>query len=297
MTAHAGGDHLAPEIVTAFADGELSRREREAVQAHLARCAPCRAELADERRAKHAVQSLTSIPVAPELVDRLLAIPTAGAAAGPGATVEAAARFRGACLEPEVVTAFADGELGHRERESVQAHLAHCAQCRADVADERQTKRSVQALTDVGPSPALVDRLIAIGTGTGTGAADPHADHDELQAVRTSRAARAADRSGGAGGRRRAPRPMSLFTGAASVAVFFVGAAAFLGTTGEAPAPTRPAGAAVVPAADRFAVEHAASSLGGGFGEGALTTVSTASLVTPSGLEPTTITPAGADSP
>jgi anti-sigma factor RsiW len=177
------------------------------------------------------------------------------------------ARFRGPCLDPETVTALADGELDHARREAVHQHLVVCSRCRTDVEGERRAKRTVQSLAPLTPSADLVARLHEIAGAP---------DRCRRAPLRERRSARA--RRQRWGGRRH--RPGAALTSAASVAVFLVGGAAFLGSTGSPTEPSPPSAVTVVPAADRFTVEHAATSVESGLGESALTTVST-SFVTP----------------
>lgn len=180
------------------------------------------------------------------------------------------ARFRGRCLEPELVTAFTDGELDHARRDAVHQHLVACRRCRADVEGERRAKRAVQSLAELQPAPELVARLTALAGAPDIAGPVPA----DLVAARAARAARHDD--GAAGPDRRARRnPGALLAAAASVAVFVVGGTAYLGASSPAAPEPAPAAVTVVPAADRYAVEHAASSVDNGFDESALTTVST----------------------
>lgn len=65
--------HLGP-AVTALIDGELDHTRREEVLAHLAHCAPCRAEVDALRRFKAALRGAAVAPAVPDdLALRLLA--------------------------------------------------------------------------------------------------------------------------------------------------------------------------------------------------------------------------------
>ncbi|MCC9310219.1 zf-HC2 domain-containing protein [Kitasatospora sp. RB6PN24] len=80
----------------------------------------------------------------------------------------------------ERLTAYLDGELGHDARERVQAHLATCPQCLAEVDAARGVKQLLTRTEAPGPSGALMARLLAVaalpddeapGPGSGTPAA------------------------------------------------------------------------------------------------------------------------------
>lgn len=68
----------------------------------------------------------------------------------------------GACLG-DTLTCFVDGELDHSARDRALAHLAGCADCRAEVDAQRRLKARLAALAPqpVLP-PALTDRLLAL---------------------------------------------------------------------------------------------------------------------------------------
>ncbi len=61
-----------------------------------------------------------------------------------------------------LVTAFVDGELDHTRREEVLAHLAHCADCRAEVDGVRSFKLALRCAADASAVPFdLTARLLA----------------------------------------------------------------------------------------------------------------------------------------
>ncbi|MCW2616619.1 MAG: hypothetical protein JWN08_3613, partial [Frankiales bacterium] len=63
----------------------------------------------------------------------------------------------------DVVAALVDGELDHAARERAQRHLAHCADCRAEVDAQRRLKsRLSSASDDPSPSDALTARLLGL---------------------------------------------------------------------------------------------------------------------------------------
>jgi hypothetical protein len=62
----------------------------------------------------------------------------------------------------ERLTAYLDGELGHDDRERVQAHLATCAGCLAEAEEGRSVKQLLTTTEAPGPSGQLMARLLAV---------------------------------------------------------------------------------------------------------------------------------------
>ena len=68
----------------------------------------------------------------------------------------------GACLG-DTLSALVDGELDHAARERALAHLAGCADCRAEVEAQRRLKVRLAGLdADAVPPSALTARLLAL---------------------------------------------------------------------------------------------------------------------------------------
>ncbi|HEX6357087.1 zf-HC2 domain-containing protein [Actinophytocola sp.] len=67
--------HLLPDVVVAFVDGELSPTAHDRASSHLARCAVCAAETAAQRQAASAVQSANAFSAPAGLLANLRAIP------------------------------------------------------------------------------------------------------------------------------------------------------------------------------------------------------------------------------
>ncbi|MDH6116518.1 hypothetical protein ABH930_000917 [Kitasatospora sp. GAS204A] len=62
----------------------------------------------------------------------------------------------------ERLTAYLDGELGHDDRERVQAHLATCPQCLSEAEEARSVKHRLTTTEPPGPSGLLMARLLAV---------------------------------------------------------------------------------------------------------------------------------------
>ncbi|MBB4911993.1 anti-sigma factor family protein [Actinophytocola algeriensis] len=67
--------HLLPDAVVAFVDGELSALAYDRASSHLARCASCAAEITAQRQAASAVQSANAFSAPAGLLANLMAIP------------------------------------------------------------------------------------------------------------------------------------------------------------------------------------------------------------------------------
>jgi anti-sigma factor RsiW len=67
--------HLLPDVVVAFVDGELSPTAHDRASSHLARCRVCAAEIAAQRQAASAVQSANAFSAPAGLLASLRAIP------------------------------------------------------------------------------------------------------------------------------------------------------------------------------------------------------------------------------
>ncbi|WP_158834960.1 zf-HC2 domain-containing protein [Streptomyces sp. NRRL S-350] len=73
----------------------------------------------------------------------------------------------------ERLSAFLDGELGHDSRDRVQAHLATCPQCLAEVDEGRSVKHLLTRSGTPDPSASLMARLMAVGNLPEDGPAEP----------------------------------------------------------------------------------------------------------------------------
>jgi anti-sigma factor RsiW len=171
----------------------------------------------------------------------------------------------------ERLTALVDGELGHDERDRALAHLATCAQCRAEADALRRLKGRLRALDDTSAPTALIGRLHGLDQRQGgpartadsrlpaTGGREPWssptADTRSMAMLPLPAGQRRRPDDNRPGGRTaardRRPRVRYLVAGAATLAALGVGAASFVVGADEQRPPQ------VAPAFDRFAVEHA----------------------------------------
>lgn len=67
--------HLLPDVVVAFVDGELSATAHDRVSSHMARCRFCAAEIAAQRQASAAVHAANAFSAPAGLLASLRAIP------------------------------------------------------------------------------------------------------------------------------------------------------------------------------------------------------------------------------
>lgn len=65
------------------------------------------------------------------------------------------------------LSALVDGELTGAERDRASAHLAGCAQCRAEAAQLRVLKQKLRSLVDGAPAEAALTRRLISMTGPG----------------------------------------------------------------------------------------------------------------------------------
>jgi len=67
--------HLLPDVVVAFVDGELSATAHDRASSHIAKCGVCRTEIVAQRQAASAVQSANAFSAPAGLLASLRAIP------------------------------------------------------------------------------------------------------------------------------------------------------------------------------------------------------------------------------
>ncbi|MGH8777110.1 MAG: anti-sigma factor family protein [Jiangellaceae bacterium] len=192
-----------------------------------------------------------------------------------------------------LVTALVDDQLGHDDRDRALAHVAGCAECRAEVERERQTKSLLRRLPDVPPPAELVQALLTMAEPGGPlpperrpfpGAAAPTARW-RARDTRSGTTRPGSGRPGGIAGPGRVRRPEGaprlnrdpkrvrlLATGALSA-----GALTLVLATLGGPAASGSAPATIVPPVEQFTVEHARST-------GSLPFVGPAAVLVPAGV-------------
>jgi anti-sigma factor RsiW len=150
------------------------------------------------------------------------------------------------------LSALVDGELTGAERDRASAHLAGCAQCRAEAAQLRALKQKLRSLVDRAPAEAAMTRRLISMTGPG----GPLPPRRRLLRVvpggrlDPGRGFRASTRPG-----TRRPRPTRrryLFLGTVSLVVGLGTAAFSAGGAGQAvPGPK------ITPPVELYSVQHA----------------------------------------
>lgn len=148
------------ESVLAALHGESAGDDAARARAHASACPVCGAMAQAAPALEKALRGRATPP------DR------AGAAAAPGGSSSSAD-----CPPPEVLAAFAAGGTGNGSREAIEAHMADCAACRADVAaavaDPAPASEAVSArnlararalfrMTARRTSPVATERLPAV---------------------------------------------------------------------------------------------------------------------------------------
>jgi Putative zinc-finger len=146
-----------------------------------------------------------------------------------------------------LISALIDGELGGVELDRANAHLAGCADCRAEAAQLRELKRELRTLGDLDGADAVTGRLLAMVGSSGLGAPGLPGAPGGLVA------ARPLERQPGRRARRR--RGRYAMWGAMSLVVVGVGAAAF--GMGGTPSGNEPQ---ITPQLEVFDLQHAITS-------------------------------------
>jgi anti-sigma factor RsiW len=150
------------------------------------------------------------------------------------------------------LSALVDGELTGAERDRASAHLAGCAQCRAEAAQLRVLKQKLRSLVDGAPAEAAMTRRLISMTGPG----GPLPPQRRLLRVvpggrpEPGRGFRASTRPGTL--RPRPARRRYLFLGTVSLVVG-LGTAAFTAGGGGQAAP----GPKITPPVELYSVQHA----------------------------------------
>ena len=122
--------HLDAELLSAYADGELTPAELATAAAHLRSCATC----------------AETVALFPVLDERLTAIPALACSAA-----------------LSLVSAKLDGELAGAEATIAAAHLAGCERCREDVLRWSVADRAIASLPASRPSLAVDAAIAALG--------------------------------------------------------------------------------------------------------------------------------------
>jgi anti-sigma factor RsiW len=150
----------------------------------------------------------------------------------------------------DTLSALVDGELDHAGRERALAHLAGCADCRAEVEAQRGLKARLSAAdADLAPPPDLTGRLLALAV---PGVAPPPAPGRARPVplgppVRRDRV--------GPSGRRRTRGRVRRRQATGALVVVGLGAALALGGPGGGRSSTP-----LDPGADVFVVEHVSTT-------------------------------------
>ena len=123
------------ELFSAYLDGELQPGELDQVVSHLGTCLDCIADFRALREMRAAVRTMPRL----EMPEWLLPQSHHGAE----------------------LSAFLDGELATGEHQTLQAHLAECAECRAELHDLDAARTAVRSLPRLEPPEFLDTHRVA----------------------------------------------------------------------------------------------------------------------------------------
>ncbi|GAA3063997.1 anti-sigma factor family protein [Actinokineospora globicatena] len=159
-----GEQHLLPDAVVAFVDGELTRSAHDRVTSHLASCAWCAAEITTQRQASAEVRAATTPTMSAGLLAALRAIPL---------ETELPAT-------PDGLAVTADGQLVAIQRPDraaaafgASAPLGSGPKLGEGVVLGKRNRRAAQG-AGVVVSGLVLGALALVNTGGPTTAAEPH---------------------------------------------------------------------------------------------------------------------------
>lgn len=141
------------ELLSAYVDGEVSSDERERIVQRLARSAEYRSELTAFRELHSALRELPRYRLAAEVHQRIMQqIQQAAATASSGPQVVAQV----VTLDPELLSAYFDGEVSAAERLVIERALEESAEWRRQFQELRYLDAALQQL----PRQTLGDRFV-----------------------------------------------------------------------------------------------------------------------------------------
>ncbi|MDE3003287.1 MAG: zf-HC2 domain-containing protein [Gemmatimonadota bacterium] len=154
--------HLSAQTLQAFLDGDLSRREASAAEAHLAACARCAAELDGWRVLYENLGGLSSHRPHAGFHDRVMAqvdVPES-VSLGAGVLGRIEEFTVNAHVAPDVLQDFIEGSLAAQRAERVKAHLAACADCAQEADAWLGVMRRLDELPSFTPGEGFADRVV-----------------------------------------------------------------------------------------------------------------------------------------
>ncbi len=173
--------HLDSDTLQAYLEGELPEARLGTVEAHLAGCPRCAAELEGWQVLLSELDDLPALAPSLEFGDRVMAgIRTAEASASelvPEALKpespavvwwrrllpwSGGPRVTGSGhLAPEVIQDLLDGALPGRRLVMAREHLTQCPHCRGEVAEWEAVFSTLGAIPPLEPSPGFAERVMA----------------------------------------------------------------------------------------------------------------------------------------
>jgi anti-sigma factor RsiW len=169
-----GPRHLTGETFQAFLEGELEAARKARVEAHLAECRRCAAELEGWALLFRELEELPALGPSPAFRDRVLSRLPVQVADGsplevrnPGLLQRLRDRLAGAGrsasehLAPERIQDLVEGALSGARKRRAAAHLAACGSCRTEAEDWQTLFRTLDELPALEPSPDFGARVMA----------------------------------------------------------------------------------------------------------------------------------------
>lgn len=138
---------VAPRVQE-YLDGLMSGHTLRSFEAHVERCASCRADLIAYRKLYASLESMPLQAHDASLTDRVLARVLGDADTSP-------------CAEGHRVQDYLDGLLPVAAFQAFEGHLQTCARCTADVSRYRQVFTKLERMPLLSPSAGFTERVLA----------------------------------------------------------------------------------------------------------------------------------------
>ena len=164
-------EHPTSDTLQLYAEGELDEREGQVVADHVTECRRCASEVDAWSLLFRELDDLPALGPSEGFRERVVSAAPRGSEGSPASVPErlrgflerlvGGGRGRIGHLSPEGIQALLEGALGGRQRRQVQAHVAACAPCKAELESWTAVFQELASLPPLSPSPAFADRVMA----------------------------------------------------------------------------------------------------------------------------------------